>query len=67
MPKKAKPSNHQSFEKEYAKVTKGNKTIPCPIQFPQWISPGDFFVKFSLYEETSSGTTATETSVIING
>jgi hypothetical protein len=64
MPKTSKKSKRDSFQKEFAKVTKGFKGIPCQTINPEWSIPGDFFVKFSLYSETSSGHTSSETSLI---
>ncbi len=64
MPKTSKKSKQDSFQKEFAKVTKGFKRTPCPAINPEWSIPGDFFVKFSVYKETSSGNTSSETSLI---
>lgn len=64
MPTKQKSIDKQSFQKEYVKLTKEYKEYTCPPPNPQWTSPGDFFVKFSIYQETSSGSTSSETSLI---
>lgn len=65
-PKAPKKSRQDSFTKEYAEVTKGFKGNPCYSVNPQWTNPGDFFIKFSIYNETSSGNTSSETSLITN-
>jgi len=59
--KKQKPKN---FDKEYHKVMKGFKSTPLQGNQQQWIAPGDFFVKFSIYKETSSGAASSNTTVI---
>lgn len=59
--KKQKP---QGFEKEYDKVMKGSKTPIYQTEHQQWTTPGDFFIKFSLYKESPSGATSSNTTYI---
>ncbi|HRO46084.1 hypothetical protein [Agriterribacter sp.] len=59
--KKQKPKN---FEKEYNKVMKGFQAPVYHGNQQQWAAPGDFFVKFSMYRETSSGATSSNTIYI---
>ncbi len=57
-----KPHNKQhSLEKEYGKMMRGN-LIPTPN--PEWSSPNDFFVKFSLYKDISTSIPSNNTSLI---
>lgn len=65
MAKTEKQKKAKSFEEEYNEVVDG--FIPSPYtqgSHHQWAAPGDFFIKFSMYKETSSGTTSTSTSFI---
>jgi hypothetical protein len=56
----------ESFEEEYNKIMKDFQKQDAPIaQNPQWINPGDFIIKFSLYQETPNSITSTDTSVNI--
>ena len=57
-------SKQDSYSNDHAKVVKGFKSDPCYETNPQWINPGDFFVKFSIYDQTSSGSTSSETTLI---
>ncbi len=59
--KKQKPKN---FDKEYEKVMKGFKNTPLQGNLQQWTAPGDFFVKFSMYKESSSGATSSNTTFV---
>ncbi|HQW27207.1 MAG: hypothetical protein IPN60_03595 [Saprospiraceae bacterium] len=65
MAKTGKQKKARNFEEEYNEVLNG--FVPSPYtqgNHQQWTAPGDFFVKFSMYKETSSGTTSTSTSFI---
>ncbi len=65
MAKPAKKKKARNFEEEYIEVLNGYTPTPYTQGGQhQWTAPGDFFVKFSLYKETSSGTTSTSTSYI---
>jgi len=56
----------KSFEKDYKKIMKDFQTQYAPIiQVPQWIRPGDFIIKFSLYQEMPNSVTSTDTLVNI--
>jgi len=56
----------KSFEKDYKKIMKDFQTQDAPItHVPQWTRPGDFIIKFSLYQETPNSITSTDTSVNI--
>jgi hypothetical protein len=59
-PKKQKPKD---FEKDYDKVMKKYQKPAYQAQ-QQWSTPGDFFVKFSLYKESSSGTSSSNTTFV---
>lgn len=54
----------KTFEEDYNKVMKDfdKQNISIP-QNPQWINPGDFIVKFSLYQESPNSITSTDTLV----
>lgn len=56
-----KKAKKQNLEKEYAKVISGNEKILTEHNGQQWSANGDFFNKFSLYRETSSGLTSANT------
>jgi len=61
--KSLKTKKKQNYEKDYNKIMNGYQ-LSAPIQFaPQWINPNDYFVKFSLYEETPNSITSTNTSI----
>ena len=67
MAKAAKKHKPRNFEKEYNKVMKGfNNNSFQPDSQQQWTAPGDYFVKFSIYKETSSGKTSSNTSFVSN-
>ena len=58
-----KVNTEESFEKEYNELMQ-NYTAPQYLSTePQWKSPSDFFVKFSLYPQQSSSLTSTNTSL----
>jgi hypothetical protein len=62
--KKAKKQN--SFEEDHYKIIKDFQKVDSPFtQDPQWNNPGDFIVKFSLYQETPNSITSTDTAVNI--
>lgn len=58
----AKKSKKQDLEKEHAKIASGNKQTAAQPIVEQWTLSGDFFTKFSLYTEKSSGLTSANTS-----
>ena len=64
---KTKEMNKQKvFEKEYDKIMKDfQKQGTNFANLQQWINPGDFIVKFSLYQESPESITSTNTSPII--
>ena len=52
------------FEKDYNKIMKGFPNQNTPVSTtPQWTTPSDFIVKFSLYQETPNSITSTNTFV----
>lgn len=56
----------KSFEKDYEKIMKGFKIQNSPLpNIPQWANPGDFIIKFSLYQETPNSITSTDTAVYL--
>ncbi len=64
MPKNTKKEKSSTdFQRDYEKVMK-EYTSKIPSIEQQWSAPGDFFVKFSLYKETSTGKTSSSTSLI---
>jgi hypothetical protein len=64
MAKAAKKQKPRDFEKEYNKVMKGFQKPVYQGSQQQWTAPGDFFVKFSMYKETSSGATSSNTTFV---
>lgn len=53
----------KAFEKDYDKIMKDfQKQDATFANHPQWISPGDFIVKFSLYQDSPNSITSTNTS-----
>lgn len=61
--KKQQPEKLQ-FEQEYEEIMKGYQGDFYFNSNVQWTTPNDYFVKFSLYPERSSGTTSTDTCLI---
>ena len=56
------------LEKEYNEILKGFQYPSIPAQpVPHWSNPADFIVKFSLYQESPSSITSTETSATLTG
>jgi len=64
MAKAPKKQKAKGFEKEYHKVMKGFQSPIYQGNEQQWTVPGDFFVKFSLYKESPSGTTSFNTTYV---
>jgi hypothetical protein len=54
MAKEVKRNRKKTLDKAYYKIFKEANTNPLSLPNPQWISNGDYFVKFSLYKETPS-------------
>jgi hypothetical protein len=53
----------KTFEKNYDKIMKDFQKQDAPFNnAPQWVNPGDFIVKFSLYQESSGSIVSTNTS-----
>jgi len=59
-----KKETKKDFEKQYNQLME--KSLINNLQKNQWSSPNDFFVKFSLYKETSTGKTSSGTFSIHN-
>jgi hypothetical protein len=56
----------KAFEKDYDKIMKDFQKQDTPFTNPpQWINPGDFIVKFSLYQDSPNSITSTNTSPIL--
>ena len=54
----------EAFIEDYNKIMKEFiKEENTFFQTPQWMNPGDFITKFSLYEETPNSITSTDTLV----
>ncbi len=54
----------EAFIEDYNKIMKDfNNGENSLFQTPQWMNPGDFIAKFSLYEETPNSITSTDTKV----
>lgn len=53
------------FKEEYDKIIQAGKGFPF-FQLPEWKRNGDYFTKFSMYSDFSSGKTTTQTSININ-
>ena len=64
MAKAIKKQKPKDFEKEYNKVMRNFQRPPYQNKHEQWTAPGDFFVKFSLYKESSSGATSSNTTFV---
>lgn len=57
-----------ALEKDYREIMKDFQNPAVPITpIPQWTKPTDFIVKFSLYKESPSSITSTETTVFPDG
>lgn len=56
-------SKEQNFLKDYQKIMKASTMPPIPLKEPQWSNSGDFFVKFSLYQDIPS-VASTDTSIL---
>lgn len=54
----------KTFDEDYNKIIKDflNQNGPTSPA-PQWTNPGDFIVKFSLYQEIPNSITSTDTSI----
>ena len=52
------------LEKDYKEVMKGFEYSNYLNPLPQWSAPGDYIVKFSLYQEVPNSITSTNTSLI---
>lgn len=64
----AKETNEITIEREYSEIMKDFQYPSIPVQsIPQWSNPTDFIVKFSLYQESPSSITSTETSATLAG
>lgn len=63
MAKVQKEYSKTSFSKDYQKLMKSFPNTNSPQSEPQWASKGDFFVKFSLYQNIPS-IASTETSLL---
>ena len=56
----------KSFEKDYGKIMKDFQKQDTPFpNTPQWVNPGDFLVKFSLYQDSPNSIISTNTSPIL--
>lgn len=56
----------KAFEKDYDKIMKDfQKQDDLFANPPKWINPGDFIVKFSLYQDSPNSITSTNTSQIL--
>ncbi len=54
-----------AFEKDYNNLMKDfqfQNNLPSPPA-PEWKNPGDFIIKFSLYQESPNSITSTDTLV----
>lgn len=63
MGKVQKKYSKKSFSKDYQKLMKTFPNTISPQTEPQWISNGDFFIKFTLYKDIPS-IASTETSLL---
>ncbi len=64
---KSKTEKKQKFfDKDYKKIMQDfQKQNSLLFLTPQWSTPGDFIIKFSLYQETPNSITSTDTSINI--
>ena len=53
----------KKIEADYKKIMKQSYIDKTPVVVPQWVNPGDYIVKFTLYQETPNSITSTETLV----
>ncbi len=64
MKSKEEEKKQKSFEKDYNEIMKEALKQTAPPPTPQWTNPGDYIVKFSLYEETPNSITSTDTCIV---
>lgn len=65
MAKTEKQKEARNFEIEYDELMLEFPVTPfTPVYPEQWKASGDYFVKFSMYKETHSGRTSSNTSYI---
>jgi hypothetical protein len=55
-----------NFEEDYKKIVKNAPALFYSFVTPQWNNPGDFIVKFSLYQESPNSIASTNTLVTAN-
>jgi hypothetical protein len=56
----------KTFDEDYDVIMKDFQKQNVPTSpAPQWTNPGDFIIKFSLFQETPNSITSTDTSIII--
>ncbi len=54
------------FEEDYSKLMKDYRKPNVPFSPPhEWANPGDFIIKFSLYQDSPNSITSTDTSPVI--
>lgn len=59
-------SVQETLEKDYSEIMKDfQKQDVLFTPTPQWANPGDFIIKFSLYQETPNSITSTDTLVYL--
>jgi hypothetical protein len=58
------PSIDSSLETDYRSIMTGFNKLSKNIPISQWSAPGDYFIKFSLYPETSL-TVATDSTCLM--
>lgn len=64
--KSKKENLQETLEKDYSEIMKNFKQQDIPFTpIPQWTNPGDFIIKFSLYQETPNSITSTDTLVYL--
>lgn len=56
----------KTIEEDYENIMKNFQKEDTPFYInTNWINPGDFIVKFSLYKESTDSVVSTNTSLII--
>ncbi len=64
--KSSAEKKQRTLEEDYYKIMKDlQKQIMPIVPIPQWTNPGDFIIKFSLYQEIPNSNTSTDTSINI--
>jgi exopolysaccharide biosynthesis predicted pyruvyltransferase EpsI len=54
----------EKYERDYKKIMRESDDGKAVfLQYPQWSNPGDFIIRFTLFQSTPYSITSTDTSV----